>query len=1080
MNQLFAMHSYEETKLYKALVARPRTPFSESIARLIGNALEKAIPILETGGTTPLDFTLHDANHAYRVCERMADILEQNGLESISVYEIGFLILSAYLHDIGMTPNQRRVQDTFALLLTGQWKGEQNLKDEILQWIERYDSGWTIPDGQPTPSQLQEAARLTAHFCRHKHNDWSAEWIRTNLTTFTLKSYSDWISDLISVCQSHHWGLNELLSHGLDFRSVGINVNLRYLACVLRVADVVENDPERTPAVVFLHRNVSPQSAIYWQKDQALNLRMGKDAQLRASARPESAYLHKAVEETIDAIETELDICAQIQLISPLHYLDGEEFEYYKWKINPKVIRNILPRDGAYEYFDASFQPDTRRLLELISGRTLYATSAGFQDYPAIRELLQNSMDGVSEAMAYSRLKQAHPNDPNVVGSIAESYHIFLDLTESVDEGWILTCTDNGSGISREILKNRILKTGAPKKHEIQALEERCLKRGFRFNRLGRFGIGFLSYFMIADSVTVSSRRSTDAQDRDDHGWSFTTTGVGAFGELRSSGHTSGTTVQMKIKRSIRVGGAWMVNLRTYLERVIRWTPCTITLIINGAIFWEAKRGFTRDLIDIGVSHSGSLERKLFPEESNSRKSLLPPKGEVFAEEYSRRELLLDTFIDTMNVSPVTITLPNDAGIARLSLISFSNPEGQILGFLSHETDGTLGRIGDGLVYPIETRVTHSWRGIASLMNPDLLLFDSRLRRDLPFDVEICWESEDCVDVSLNRETLTLKDRGSENLAYVIDYCEKLLQEFLENNEESRYAAINRRLTNASTSKSKIIWIESKSNPNLREIEFPCVRSFSRIWAQRLTNKGKQVYQHDALPTYNEVDAMSERGGLAWYCGHQSPSRMVIYNDIINEGLTCLWDNPSGSEIEGPLPQYSTFPPGWERLLGASYYSYSKHGQTSHIWNPENPVVQSITENTWKWALSKFNPRNDSYYENFELDPLPHTESILADPKKCAAWLLLVLMKGETDLFEVVSEHDDEFMQRVFEILFNDPGASTLHWNGPSELRVISWNKCDKVELRRSSASEGPRREDFLPNPAPDFILDVTNELAGA
>jgi hypothetical protein len=42
-------------------------------------------------------------------------------------------------------------------------------------------------------------------------------------------------------------------------------VHLRYLAVVLRVADIL--DPERTPDVILRHRGVAPRSLDYWWKD---------------------------------------------------------------------------------------------------------------------------------------------------------------------------------------------------------------------------------------------------------------------------------------------------------------------------------------------------------------------------------------------------------------------------------------------------------------------------------------------------------------------------------------------------------------------------------------------------------------------------------------------------------------------------------------------------------------------------------------------------------------------------------------------------------------------------------------------
>ncbi len=92
--------------------------------------------VLQQGGTAATDFTLHDDQHSFRVTERMAEIVgELSG--HLSGYELALLLLSAYLHDIGMTPEKRRVTDLYRRLLTGD-KG--NLSPEEIEdfqlWLD--------------------------------------------------------------------------------------------------------------------------------------------------------------------------------------------------------------------------------------------------------------------------------------------------------------------------------------------------------------------------------------------------------------------------------------------------------------------------------------------------------------------------------------------------------------------------------------------------------------------------------------------------------------------------------------------------------------------------------------------------------------------------------------------------------------------------------------------------------------------------------------------------------------------------------------------------------------------------------
>jgi HD superfamily phosphodiesterase len=76
--------------------------------------------VLKSGGTAPLDFTLHDAEHSFRVAERMADLLDDTGLANLSEFEAALLLLSAYLHDIGMTPNAELANRHWNFIATGE------------------------------------------------------------------------------------------------------------------------------------------------------------------------------------------------------------------------------------------------------------------------------------------------------------------------------------------------------------------------------------------------------------------------------------------------------------------------------------------------------------------------------------------------------------------------------------------------------------------------------------------------------------------------------------------------------------------------------------------------------------------------------------------------------------------------------------------------------------------------------------------------------------------------------------------------------------------------------------------------
>jgi hypothetical protein len=265
---------WKDTILWESLCAGAQ---ANGTCRYLEPALEEVETLLAKGGTAPLDFTLHDDDHSFRVAQRMAELLPADTLEKLSTFEIGLLLQSAYLHDIGMNPRRSIVLQVRDLLLHGV-RGD--LKEEevhLLQlWLDENHSGIEPPLKAKTEQERLSAAEwYTAHFTRHRHNDWSEEFIRSNSERYGKSPYPTWTEDLTLLCKSHHFGYSDLLKPEFDIRIVPPGnqlVNLRYLAAVLRTADVLEFDPERSPEVVLAHRSISESSRIFWHKDHEIAL----------------------------------------------------------------------------------------------------------------------------------------------------------------------------------------------------------------------------------------------------------------------------------------------------------------------------------------------------------------------------------------------------------------------------------------------------------------------------------------------------------------------------------------------------------------------------------------------------------------------------------------------------------------------------------------------------------------------------------------------------------------------------------------------------------------------------------------
>ena len=127
---------------------------------------------------------------------------------------------------------------------------------------------------------------------------------------------------------------------------------------------------------------------------------------------------------------------------------------------------------------------------------------------------------------------------------------------EESDGGIFVVCADTGVAVANKIFFFFFV-SGNSRSKELRWLERQLEKQGLRLGRTGVFGIGLLSYFMLADQLTVTTRRSQLCGDEDQSGWVFETEGIGSFGELRPQVHRlRGTEVRLRIRETLAKSAA--------------------------------------------------------------------------------------------------------------------------------------------------------------------------------------------------------------------------------------------------------------------------------------------------------------------------------------------------------------------------------------------------------------------------------------------------------------------------------------------------------------------------------------------
>ncbi|MFD7690380.1 caspase family protein [Streptomyces sp. NPDC059781] len=155
---------------------------------------------------------------------------------------------------------------------------------------------------------------------------------------------------------------------------------------------------------------------------------------------------------------------------------------------------------AAYESTELRFRLADDRIQELLMGEELYGDPA-----LAIRELYQNALDAC-------RYREARTAYLRAIGSQVAPYNGRITFTQGVDEkGPYLECRDNGIGMGEIELRDLFSHAGMRFADLPEYIEEeaRWREKNIFMYPNSQFGVGVLSYFMLADDITVTTCRLT-------------------------------------------------------------------------------------------------------------------------------------------------------------------------------------------------------------------------------------------------------------------------------------------------------------------------------------------------------------------------------------------------------------------------------------------------------------------------------------------------------------------------------------------------------------------------------------------
>jgi molecular chaperone HtpG len=447
------------------------------------------------------EFTLHDSDHLFRVLYLMEKLLPKEVIANLSTPELLLLIASAFMHDVGMAPNEEEVLTWRKL-----WDVNPTVNDEELETFNNFKRYYysrpdqievitkLVSQGKNSQADIIKAYVVT-EYIRRTHAERIKDVIEKDWNDKIKYRDNDLTVELAQICLSHNEDALTLLEFD-KFLICGENtyICLPLIGIILRLSDILDFDAKRTPSILYSHLYVrEPISIKEWSKHRSIESWEINSENIYFTAKCSHPAIEASIHQFCDYIDHELSICNNIiSELNEFHAIKRKEiFLKIPYKVSREKIttkRNVHNKP-IYIYKDTQFNLSKRQVIELLMGTKLYGNPE-----IALRELVQNSIDACL-------LRQAQEKK---WGNLFQPEITIKYVNEDGEK--ILIVEDNGTGMDQYIIDNYYSKVGSSfyKSTDFYNL---LSETNAEFIPTSRFGIGILSCFMVADTLIVNTKR---------------------------------------------------------------------------------------------------------------------------------------------------------------------------------------------------------------------------------------------------------------------------------------------------------------------------------------------------------------------------------------------------------------------------------------------------------------------------------------------------------------------------------------------------------------------------------------------
>ncbi|MRT58133.1 hypothetical protein GJV11_18640, partial [Enterobacteriaceae bacterium RIT693] len=454
-------------------------------------------------------YSLHDASHSSTIITQIEKVIAPN-IEKLSATDCWLLLESCYWHDAGMIISN---DEKKKLLESEDFRGHL---EELAQGSHELAShAKAILEGKEQndiKKALQISNSLTfviADYFRVLHADRSG-WnvsdptrikVNSPRTSLIPQRLFNFVAEIVQCHGKNREAILEIVKYN-DGMDANDYAHPRYIAALLRIGDLLDIDDGRFCPTLLANIGDVPQSSHDHQHKHA-------------------SIKHLFITSDVIEIEAECEEYGGYHAQQSWFSYIQDEFDYQKrvWnEIVPDNTYRSLPTTGKLKCsiknlitLDSRVPKitlDPKRIYEYLAGFQLYS-----EDYPFIREVIQNSIDATYyrawEELNYTEsielLSDAECRDS--FEEYVKKYPVHVSIKEQcIQEGLIkceLRVVDQGTGMALDEIK-KILHVGSESVKE-RKLAQRKMPEWVK--PAGYFGIGLHSVFNFCEKVVIKTKK---------------------------------------------------------------------------------------------------------------------------------------------------------------------------------------------------------------------------------------------------------------------------------------------------------------------------------------------------------------------------------------------------------------------------------------------------------------------------------------------------------------------------------------------------------------------------------------------